>query len=318
MAKKNNTGITFGSDFDIDEGHNNASSNDEPINCLKKEKVIVRHIDRPTDLVSDKRHVLYGGMAKDAVRSYVVPKTQGNMYKNFLTTDEQACLENALGLSSGTLNPAKTVDNFWSEKQKNGFNRVNLHHQDNILDLSIPQDYIAYKILLSNTGAICPSPEVLEKRPKPTYEFVIISEDIDAKNAMNKLNNKKQAWMELGKIQDDVDRMRVVLSLLERKTIAPTTKIAFLQNRLSDFVDTDTKKFLDIVQDKYFDTRVTIQKALDRGIIIKKGSYYYDKESNSPLCEAGEDPTIANACKYLNTAKNDNVKFSLEAKLSAK
>ena len=318
MAKKNqeNVGITFGSDFDIDEGRRNKAIDEEPyVNCLRKETIIVRHINKATDLVSDKKHLLYGGMARDAVRSYVVRKTQTG-YVNFLTKEEQMCLEDAMGLQRGTLNPAKTIDNFWSEKNKNGLNRVVLHRQDNRFDLSVPADYIAYKILLSNDAAIAPSQEVLETKPKATYEFVIISEETDTKNAANRLNNKKQAWIEVGRIQDDADRMRVVLSTLEKKAVAPTTKIAHLQDRLTDYVDANPKKFLDIVKDKYFDTKVTIQKALDRGIIYKKGNFYYDKESNSPLCEPGEDPTIGNVCKYLNAAKNDNIKFSIEAKIT--
>ena len=40
----------------------------EPINCLRNERVIVRYILRPSSMVPNKNHVLYGGMAETAIR----------------------------------------------------------------------------------------------------------------------------------------------------------------------------------------------------------------------------------------------------------
>ena len=295
-----------GSDFDVDE----------PFNCLRKERIIVKHVPKTTGIITDKKHILYGGMAENAIRSFVVPMN-GNGYVNFLTQDEQTCLENVMGLSQGTLNPQKREDNYWSETNPNGVNRVYLNRQDNYLDLSIPEDYIKYKILLANKNVIASSERELQDKPKPTYQFVVIREGAEDNTVSTKLNNKKQAWIEVGKIQDDVDKMRVVLSQLQNKPISPTTKVGFLQKQLLELVDVDTTKFLKIVTDKYFGTRVTIQKAIDRGIITRRGTFYYDKDTNAPLCENGEDPTIHNVCKYLNSPKNDSVKFSIEAKISA-
>lgn len=328
MAKRNTTGISLGSDYDIDKTVVTESGDEkrmptvepkkeeEPYNCLRKERIIVRHVDKQTGIVTDKNHVLYGGMADGSKRSFVVPMTESG-YVPFLTPEEQKCLENAMGLEEGTLSINKPrAQNFWSETQDNGINRVYLYKQDNHLDLSIPADYIKYKILLANDAVIAPSQTVLEQRPKVTYQFVMISEGVEATNAASKLNTNYKAWMELGKIQDDVDKLRTVLSILERKQVAPTTKIGYLQNRIVDYVNTKPKDFLKIVEDKYFATRVTIQKAVDRGIVIKRGNYYYDKETNTPLCESNEDPTIVNACKYLNSVKNDSLKFSIEQKIS--
>lgn len=318
MAKKTmdngitmTTTSTFGSDYDAET----KIKEKEPFNCLRKERIIVRHVPKTTGIVTDKKHILYGGMAENAIRSFVVPML-GNGYVNFMTTEEQECLENVMGLEKGALNPQKRDANFWSEANNNGLNRVFLNRQDNFLDLSVPEDYIKYKILLANKNIIAPSQRVLQEHPKPTYQFVIIQEGAEANTVSAKLSDKKTAYIELGKIQDDVDRMRVVLSTLQKKPVAPTSKVGYLQSVLMEFVDTDTKKFLSIVKDQYFDTMVTLQKAVDRGIVVKRGTFYYDKETNSPLCENGEDPTLRNACKYLHSPKNDSVKFSLEKKIA--
>ncbi len=61
-------------------------TNDEPVNCLRNERVIVRFVPRPTAMVHDPRHILYGGMAENATRSFVVPRLSSTgMFKNILT-----------------------------------------------------------------------------------------------------------------------------------------------------------------------------------------------------------------------------------------
>ena len=54
--------------------------------CLRKEIVTVRHINRPTGLVTNPKHVLYGGMAETAVRYFTVPLLEkSGTLKNVLT-----------------------------------------------------------------------------------------------------------------------------------------------------------------------------------------------------------------------------------------
>lgn len=314
MANKKNNFILGGSDYDVDEM--SQVTKEEPYNCLKKQKVIVRFVPKQTGIVTDKDHILYGGMTENAKRSFVLKKNENNTFVDFLSNDEQRCLEKALGLKEGDLNPLKKVDNYFEESNQFGISRVTLHKSDNIFDLSNPIDYIKYKILLTNKNVIASSLSVMQDNPLPTYQFVAINDDEETNRLSSKVDNKKQAWIEFGKIQDDINKIRVVLSTFERKQIAPTTKIGFLQDRLSDYIDADPKTFLKIVKDRYFDTRVTVQKAVERGIVTKRGTYYYDKETNTPLCENGEDPTLVNACKYLNSTKNDSLKFKIEAKLA--
>ena len=37
------------------------------VNCLREERIIVRHIPRQSNMVQNPKHVLYGGMAENAV-----------------------------------------------------------------------------------------------------------------------------------------------------------------------------------------------------------------------------------------------------------
>ena len=76
----------------------------EPINCLRNERVIVRFVPRPSAMVQNPKHILYGGMAENATRSFVVPRLNSTgMFKNVLTDNEKTFLERAMGLEYNAL-----------------------------------------------------------------------------------------------------------------------------------------------------------------------------------------------------------------------
>ena len=45
------------------------------------------------------------------------------------------------------------------------------------------------------------------------------------------------------------------------------------------------------------------------------GGYLKNSNGKTPLCNEGEDPDLRTTCKYLNDPKNQEIKFSIEAKL---
>ena len=71
-------------------------------------------------------------------------------FKNVLTNSEKNYLEYIMGLEPNALSVYKKVDNFWSTATEGTINKVMLKKGDNRLDLSNPEDYIRYKILLAN------------------------------------------------------------------------------------------------------------------------------------------------------------------------
>ena len=159
-----------------------SSDDSQLINCLRNERIVVRHIPKRTGLVTNPKHILYGGMAENAIRVFVVPRLSSGMFVNVLTDSEKAFLEDVMGLEYNALSIYKKVDNYWDDSNENSVARVRLTKQDNYLDLSNPEDYIRYKILLANKDYIAPSLKTLEDYPKATYQFVIISEN-DESNA---------------------------------------------------------------------------------------------------------------------------------------
>jgi len=154
----------------------------------------------------------------------------------------------------------------------------------------------------------------LQDRPKATYQFVIISEGEDAKQAETRLSNKKLCYKELGKLNGDVDALRVIIETLDGRPTSANTKYEFLETRADEHITNDSKMFLKVIQDPMLSTKVLIRKALEAGAIGKKGDNYYLSDG-TPLCEMNENPTLNIACKYLNSPKHQEVKFMLEAKV---
>ena len=288
----------------------------EPINCLRNERVIVRFVPRPTSMVQNPKHILYGGMAEDAKRSFVVPRLSSTgIFKNVLTDNEKAYLEKVMGLEYNALSIYKKKDNFWDDSNPTGIGRVTLHKQDNYLDLSIPEDYIKYKILLANKDQIASSLQELEDKPKATYQFVIISENAEAQSSLNKADITMKCYMEYGKVENDADTLRAIIEILEGRPLGPKVKLDFLKGKIIEWIGRNPRLFLSTITDELLPAKVLIKKCVDAGLIGKKNDAYYLRSDGSPLCEMNEESTLNNAAKYITSIKRQELKYSLEAKL---
>ena len=280
------------------------------ISCLRNERIIVRHVPKEGGLVTNPKHILYGGMAENAVRYFTVPILESSgAYKNVLTDDEKAFLEEVMGLEYNALSVYKKENNYWSNYQ------VRLTKQDNFLDLSVPDDYIKYKVLKANSNFIADSLETLQDKPKATYQFVMIREGEEESNESEKLSATMRCYMEYGKIKDDRDTLKCIIELIDGRPIAANSKIELLQGKINNLIQADSKLFLKIITDPLLSTKVLINKAIEAGIISKRGDQYYLISSNSPLCGNNEDPTLNVAARYLNLPKNQELKLSIEAKI---
>lgn len=287
-----------------------AATTSEPVvNCLRNEKIIVKHVPKETGMVRDPKHILYGGMAESAVKWFTVPRLTSGMYVNVLTNAEKTYLEEVMGLEYNALSIYNKTDNFWDNFM------VRLTKQDNILDLSNPEDYIKYKVLLANKDFIAPSLQELEDHPKATYQFVIIHENEESQASKKKMNATMQAYMEFGKIQDDVDVLRTIIEAIDGRPTSKNSKIEFLQDKVGKLIQADAKLFVRVVTDPLLSTKVLIKKAIEGGLISNRGGMLYLKADGTPLCGDNEEPTLNIAAKYLNMPKHQELKFSLEAKL---
>lgn len=286
------------------------------VNCLRNEKVIVRFVPSPTAMVQRKGHILSGGMAESATRSFVVPRlSKTGMFKNVLTDAEKRYLERAMGLEMNALSIYKKENNFWDDSNPGGIGRVTLHKQDNYLDLSIPEQYIQYKILLANKDQIAPSMEELENRPKATYQFVLISEGDEVQKNLSRMDITMECYTEYGAVKKDKDTLRVIIEQLEKRPVSSNVKLDYLQNKVNEYIQADPRKFYKVITDEYLPAKVLVKRAVEAGLIGMKNNTYYLRKDGSPLCEMGEDSTLNNAAKFISSIKHQELKFQLEAQL---
>ena len=295
----------------VRRGRNKEAVINEPINCLRNERVIVRYVPKESGIVTNPKHILYGGMAENAVKYFTVPQLESGKLVNILTDDEKEFLEDIMGLEFNALSIYKKENNYWSNKQ------VRLLKQDNILDLSDPEQYIKYKILLANKDEIAPSLQALQDMPKATYKYVIIKEGEETSNARQEMSATMQAYMEYGKYEKDADTLRTIIETIDGRPLALNTKIEFLQTKINKLIQADAKLFLKVITDPPLSTKVLIKRAVEGGLIANRGGFFYLREDNSPLCSNKEDPTFNIAAKFLASPKNQALKFSIEAKLKA-
>lgn len=285
------------------------------VSCLRNERVIVRHIPKERGMVTNPKHILFGGMAESATRTFVVPRLSSGMFVNVLTDSEKAFLEEIMGLEYNALSIYKKVDNFWDDSNENGISRVRLTKQDNYLNLADPEDYIRYKILLANKDFIAPSLQALEDTPKMSYQFVIITEGAETKSAKDNMSATMKCYKEFGKVEDDVDILRTIIETIDGRPTSASSKLEFLQTTANKLIQADSKLFLKVITDPMLSTKVLIKKAIEAGLIANRGNYLYLRSDNTPLCENNEEPTLNIAAKYLNSPKHQDIKFTLEAKL---
>lgn len=293
----------------VDDYEEVATSDEPVVNILRNEQVIVRHLPREGGTITNPKHLLYGGMAEGASRTFVVPRLRSGTFVNVLTNQEKKYLEEVMGLDPNTLSSLRKNNNYWETAQ------VRLLKQDNVLDLSSPEDYIRYKILLANKDLIAPSLQALQDDPKATYQFVIIAEGEENKKAKDNMSNVMKCYKEYGKVEDDAYTLRVIIESIDGRPTSPTSNLEFLQTKINDLIQADSKLFLRVITDPYLSTKVLIKKAVERGVISNRDNHFYLREDNTPLCEANEESTLSTAAKYLNSPKHQDVLFAVQAKV---
>lgn len=273
---------------------------------LPNEKVTIKFIKRNKGLAADvgDSHVISGGMIEGATRKFCVPLLRNGGLKNVLNIDEKEFFErghfNGVNLS--------IYSDFW----KNQY--VSLEKLDTILDLSVPEDYLKYKILLAWDDVIAPSLEKYKSENKGTYQFYVTRSGEEVKDRAKKLDIIKSAWKEYYKIEDNRDVLVSIVYLLSGKKLADNSTMKFINTEVETLVDTRTKDFLSLVEDPNFETKTLIALAENLNIIVKKNGKY-ETVDGLTLAKTGELATLPNAVNYLIDPKNQEVRDLIQARV---
>lgn len=268
-------------------------------------KVMVKFIPRKKGMAANvpSNHVISGGMLDNAVKKFSAPLQRNGAIANVLTNEEKEVLEKMTGLN------LSVYDDFW----KTFFVSLRKEDANNIFDLSDPMDYISVRLLETLENTIAKSWS--DKDKNPAYQFAITREGELDSVKKSKLDVKKRAFKAYGRIEDDRTKLISILKLLSKRSISKESKLDWIQGKVEEYIDTKPEAFLSIIEDKSFETKALLQKAIDEGVVLNKGGKYSTIDGLD-LCEEDESPTYSNAVKYLENPRHQEVKMLIEAKLA--
>jgi hypothetical protein len=206
---------------------------------------------------------------------FVVPRRRDNgELVDPLTKEERAFFESpasGLSLKPGDLSIHKKENNYW------GSYNMKLDKNIKQLDLSVPTDYIRYKVLLANKDTVAPSAE--EQFNKGTYKFMLVEEGWEIEQEAKTASTNTEAYKHFGRMMDSPTKMRDFLNVYNSakpgtKSVAKNAKKEFLQAELEKLIKGDVSGFISLATDENYDTKLLIFKALQARAIERDGTDY--------------------------------------------
>lgn len=273
---------------------------------LPQETVLVKPNLTNPGWVKNPRHVAFFKL-EGAFDMFTVAMSRNGTLKNPFTDAEKNYLTEVLQLDSKELS-VYTANSFLR------LQNIRLGKDPVKLDLSQPDDFIKYKILLTNTDKVAPS--VKDVKKKGTYKYYIEREaDVTSVNK-EKGDINKTAWKEYGKMEENKGKLAAFLKVYSRvmgqpaKKIDKSTKLDFLQGQVSAIIEANTKQFAEIVDNPNYDTILLIAEAVEKGIIVAKGTNYFLKGGTDKL-----GSSLIETVSYLNNAMNQELKLTIEQQI---
>jgi hypothetical protein len=276
---------------------------------LPRKRIIISFYPRPTAMVRDPKHILYGGLGPNAKKYFQLGMlSTGGLINPFETTAEREYLEDKLGLEKGRLSPKRLDNNFFHEYS------FFLDKSDKVLDLSDPEDYLLYLVAKTQSDFI--APKANEIRNKVTYMWYFKDEAEDVIEKVNRISTRSEAWKEFGKIEDSASKLRHIMIQWKGSAGLPTNanRIEWLIGEVSDLVESDPTLFLSIVKDPNINYKVDVYEAIQKGVFKKKGLYYYNSD-DSIITQEGVESTLDNVVEYLKDPKNNTFYVTIKQRI---
>ena len=275
---------------------------------LPHRRVNVTMIPRKTSLVKSKNHVLASGRAPGATVTICVPTKVDGSYVQVLNEEEQEYLTKLMGLPKDALSSYLQVNNYWDRYS------IRLGAEDKSIDISTPEGYIEYKVLMANKHIIATSAEEHRRTPDAEHLYLLSFEDERSKRIEEEADLSINAVMLLNGIRDDRDTMRAVLERLTGTALSLRVDRSFLLNKLTKIAQEAPKRFIEVAGNENLASMVVIKKATALKLIFNKGGKFY-RLDNTPICNVDEEPTLENASAFLSRPQNQEELLTLKARI---
>lgn len=273
---------------------------------LPLKKVIVKPIPRGSSMIQDPDHVGYF-MYPETEASYILPRSLANgNWIQCLTKEEQMFLEEELKVDLSF-----RKDNFfWSNR------RVSIKRTDRLLaegeplDISTPDGYLDYKILLAQ-AAICGSWN--KRNDKAEYKFAIIEEDEIQDQEISEAELKEECFEHYVKIKASKKKLYDFLVMFGKKPHKDSA-LEFLKAEVYKVLDEKPISYKKIIDDKNYETKVFINDALTAGGL----KLAHGTKSTYTLGYGSEDVigrTLDDTINFLKDKKNSSFVLEIQARI---
>ena len=275
---------------------------------LKNETITVQFIPKPTREISNPNHVAYGGKLEGTYDYISPPRLDKGKMQNILTKEEKEGLEFLMGRD------LSIYGDFWKGYRKGGLFPVALGKEDKFLNLSVPEDYIVYKVLL-NTNLVANSTQQMKDEPRESYKWVMVKEDETDKIGEERVNEKAEAYAFYNQHSSNSDVLRYILRKLGKHTHGGQ-KLSFLREQVGLAIDNPKYRsiILKLSKDKALTEKVLLEQAFTLGIIDRVSNQYFTKEGE-PISGEGEDPTEFNSARFLGLPVGQEMRLAIEARI---
>lgn len=247
---------------------------------FRSKKVIVRPIRRRGGWVHSEHDSSF--MNDGATMGIVVPVTHGNVVIDPIsdfTDEDKAKFAYDVGIDITKLN-VHVKKNYWVG------NTVTLDKNGLVLELSNDVDFVKYLILRSDIDRI--APDWKNRFEKGTYKFAIVAEGEEIEEKVTKVEDVKRAYKLYGGIDYSVTKMKdflyvYYLNKKDSKRPPRDASIEWLKAELGKIIEEDLQLFLEILEDRLYDTKLLIQKAANCGALLRKKYLYFAPGADKPI-----------------------------------
>lgn len=276
---------------------------------LPQKKVTIKFHPRPTAMVQDPKHILFGGLGPNSGKSFQLPRTSSGSYRNPFPDDAtQALLERHLGYPEGGLNPQSRINNFFDSYL------ITLTKADTTLDLSDPNQYLFLLVAKQQKDFVAPAKKNL--RDRGTTMWYIVDEEDEADEKVLLVSKRSEAWKEFGKIEDSVSKLRQILVEYRGTASLPSSanKHSWLVTEVSKIVESDAEVFVNMATDPNLPVKVDLYAAVTAGAIKREGSLYY-LDDDTPMALPGDSNDVNGAIRYLHEPENSDFYATLKQRI---
>ena len=238
---------------------------------LEDRVVYLKPIVKKSDMISDLKHIAAFKM-EGASDRYCLKKDDitGKLISPFRNEEEMKYFSEIMGED---LNINKSGNPFWA-----GFNVVvtktpELMRLGKRFDLSNPNQNLEFKVLCTWKKEIAPD---WDSRFNGEFRYAFVGDDYEEKKILSQTDEYLKIGEILGSMKSSEAKMRNFLNVYYQtkhkiNVVPEDSDKSFLLVELKKLIDQDKDGFLAIADDKYYNDKVLIAQAVDKGAVKKLG-----------------------------------------------